>query len=93
MARIKEFLIQSGILTQGELAQLFNSSEKTPSKSSRYDVYELRYQALDHQLTNTQLAQVLIHLAKHRGFKSNRKNDKSVDGKINDRLKKSPALN
>lgn len=92
MAKIKGSLIQSGILTQDELAKLFNSSEKTSSKTSRYDVYELRYQALDHQLSNAQLAQILIHLAKHRGFKSNRKNDKSVDGKINDRLKENHQL-
>lgn len=92
MAKIKESLIQSGILTQDELAKLFNSSEKTSSKTSRYDVYELRYQALDHQLSNAQLAQILIHLAKHRGFKSNRKNDKSVDGKINNQLKENHQL-
>ncbi|MBX9597391.1 MAG: type II CRISPR RNA-guided endonuclease Cas9 [Burkholderiales bacterium] len=92
MEKIKEYLIQSGLLTQDELAKLFISPEKTPSKSSRYDVYELRYQALDHQLTNTQLAQILIHLAKHRGFKSNRKNDKSVDGKINNKLKENHQL-
>lgn len=38
-----------------------------------YDVYALRYIALDQKISNQHLAQILIHLAKHRGFKSNRK--------------------
>lgn len=39
------------------------------------DVYKLRYEALDRILTPDEFAQVLIHLAKHRGFKSNRKSE------------------
>lgn len=37
------------------------------------DVYKLRYEALDRKLSDEELAQVLLHIAKHRGFKSNRK--------------------
>lgn len=37
------------------------------------DVYKLRYEALDRKLKDEELAQVLIHIAKHRGFKSTRK--------------------
>lgn len=37
------------------------------------DVYQLRYEALDRKLTDEELAQVLLHIAKHRGFRSTRK--------------------
>lgn len=37
------------------------------------DVYRLRYEALDRKLKDEELAQVLLHIAKHRGFKSTRK--------------------
>lgn len=37
------------------------------------DVYRLRCEALERRLTDDELAQVLIHIAKHRGFKSTRK--------------------
>ena len=39
-------------------------------------VWTLRAEALDRVLTPEELAQVLIHLAKHRGFKSNSKRDR-----------------
>ncbi len=37
------------------------------------DVYQLRYEALDRKLKDDELAQVLLHIAKHRGFRSTRK--------------------
>lgn len=37
------------------------------------DVYELRCEALDRILKGEELAQVLLHIAKHRGFQSNRR--------------------
>ncbi|RTL11235.1 MAG: type II CRISPR RNA-guided endonuclease Cas9 [Neisseriaceae bacterium] len=86
MQKIKEHLINSGLVSKDELANMFNSTSKTKSGTSHYDVYELRYLALDSFLSNQQLARVLIHLAKHRGFKSNRKKDKSVDGTVNKSL-------
>lgn len=86
MQKIKEHLINSGLVSKDELANMFNSTSKTKSGTSHYDVYELRYLALDSLLSNQQLARVLIHLAKHRGFKSNRKKDKSVDGTVNKSL-------
>ena len=39
------------------------------------DVYKLRYEALDRKLKDDELAQVLLHIAKHRGFKSTRKSE------------------
>ncbi len=65
MQKIKDHLINSELVSKEELANLFNSTTKTKSGTSHYDVYELRYLALDSLLSNQQLARVLIHLAKH----------------------------
>lgn len=46
-------------------------------------VYELKVKGLKEKLTEEELAKVLIHYAKHRGFKSNRKHETSQeDGTI-----------
>lgn len=49
-------------------------------------VWQLRAEGLDRLLTAEELSRVLIHLAKHRGFKSNSRrqqaNDSSDDGKM-----------
>lgn len=37
------------------------------------DVYELRYEGLERKLSKEEFAQVLLHIAKHRGFRSTRK--------------------
>lgn len=86
MRSIKNLLINEKLLTDDQISNLFNSKCKTLSSTSLYDVYELRYKALNSLLTNLHLSQVLIHLAKHRGFKSNRKQDKSLDGAVNKSL-------
>lgn len=49
-----------------ELNHLFKAKE-------RKDVWELRVDALEQKLSKEELIRVLIHLAKHRGFKSYRK--------------------
>lgn len=66
--RIK-FLLQSEGLIQ---LDAFMSRYNMPGLP---DVYKLRYEALDRILTPNEFAQVLVHLAKHRGFKSNRKSE------------------
>ena len=39
------------------------------------DVYQLRYDALNKRISNDELAQILVYMVKHRGFKSNRKSE------------------
>lgn len=48
------------------------------------NVYELRFKALNEKISNAELAKVIFHLLKYRGFKSNRKNldSNSDDGKL-----------
>ncbi|GMO61727.1 MAG: type II CRISPR RNA-guided endonuclease Cas9 [Rickettsiales bacterium] len=43
------------------------------------DVWELRKNALERTLTPQELARVLIHITKHRGWKSNRKSEEDKD--------------
>lgn len=86
MQSVRRLLIKHQLITQDGLDNLFQQKLQTNSNQSHYDIYELRYIALDSLLSNEQLCQILIYLAKHRGFKSNRKKDKSLDGTVNKSL-------
>lgn len=56
---------------------------KSIVKEHNLNVYELRNKGLDEKLTNEELYYVIVHFTKHRGFKSNRKSDKSAEnGKV-----------
>lgn len=58
------------------------------------DVYRLRYEALDRRLTGDEFAQVLLHIAKHRGFRSTRKAElkESESGAVLSATNKNKAL-
>lgn len=56
------------------------------------DVYALRCRALDETISDAELAKVILHILKHRGFKSNRKNLKS-ESKDDGKLKKAISEN
>lgn len=64
--RIKWLLEQEGIISIEAFMKRYESANLP-------DVYELRYEALERRLKDDELAQVLIHIAKHRGFRSTRK--------------------
>lgn len=66
LERIRYLLEQQGILSITELMEYYKSKD-LPS------VYELRVEALGRKLKKEEFAQILIHIAKHRGFKSTRK--------------------
>jgi len=70
---IKRLLIKSKIITQKELEALFigNKGQK--------DVWQLRRDALYRELEPKELARVMIHIAKHRGYFSNRKSEQPSD--------------
>lgn len=66
MNKIKNLLISHGLLSKNDLdieKGMFNSAK------NRVDVWQLRYDALKRVLDNNELSRVLIHIAKHRGFK------------------------
>lgn len=68
--RVRGFLVHHHILTKEEIENLYTNPHKT-------DIYELRYRALTEKVSPSDWARLLIFFAKHRGFQSNRKNEKS----------------
>ena len=64
--RIKWLFQQEGLIETDKFMERYHSGNLP-------DVYKLRYEALDRKLKDEEFAQVLLHIAKHRGFKSTRK--------------------
>lgn len=64
--RIKWLLQQEGLIDIEQFMNRYHSANLP-------DVYRLRYEALERKLKDEEFAQVLLHIAKHRGFKSTRK--------------------
>lgn len=64
--RIKWLLQQEGIIEVNHFMEHYQSGELP-------DVYQLRYEALNRIVKGVELAQILIHIAGHRGFCSHRK--------------------
>ena len=69
MRKIKELFIKYGLISKEELDKLYVATDTT------IDVWELRYLGLDQLLDRKDWARVLTHIAKRRGYKSNRKSD------------------
>ena len=72
LERIRRLLVREGVLTKNEMDNLFKNRHLV-------DVWQLRVDALERKLNNDELARVLLHLAKRRGFKSNRKSDHNTN--------------
>ena len=73
--RIRDLLVKCNVVTEEELARLFDEIKE--------DIYALRVRALDELVSGSELARILIHISQRRGFKSNRKNAASdEDGKL-----------
>jgi CRISPR-associated endonuclease Csn1 len=76
--RIRSLIIRVGLLNEDEMNRLYtNVFEKDP--------YTLRLEGLDRLLVNEEWARVLIHIAKRRGFESNRKSE-SQDQQAEEKL-------
>lgn len=80
LERIKKLFQTEGLIDIKEF-------EARYEKAGLPDVYRLRYEGLDRKLTDDELAQILLHIAKHRGFKSNSKAEETE----NDDTKKKEA--
>lgn len=87
LERIKFLLQEKGLIE-------INSFMDRYYKGNLPDVYQLRYEGLDRILKDEELAQVLIHIAKHRGFRSNRNagTKEKEDGAILDATAKNQKL-
>lgn len=74
--------IRRKVLRLEDLRKLLGQDDMSRKEGER-DVNELRYAALDEKISERDFARVLYSIAKHRGFKSNRKNASSKeDGKL-----------
>ena len=84
---LKKSFIDKGLLTKEQIETIMNRPNNP---------YQLRVKALDEKLTNEELFIALYHLAKRRGYKSNRKvedEDKtSESGRVLQALKANEAL-
>ena len=77
--RIKRKQLRMNCIKQAlQKADLIDIDEfmKRYSDGTLPNVYQLRYEGLDRLLTDDEFAQILIHIAKHRGFLSTRRADK-----------------
>lgn len=68
MKRVRNLILESNILKEEELNNLFTNKKII-------NVWEARVKGLDEKLSNEEWAKILINLSKRRGFKSNRKNE------------------
>lgn len=62
--KVKSIFIENGLLTKEDIKRIHNNPNNP---------YQLRYEALDRILSSEELFVSLYHLAKRRGYKSNRK--------------------
>ena len=69
MKKVKEIFIKYGLISREELENLYIMTDE------KKDVWELRYLGLERLLDRKEWARVLTHIAKRRGYKSNRKTD------------------
>lgn len=70
--RIKNILCESGLVKKNEIEKIYkNAYLKSP--------WELRAKSLEAKISNKEIAQILLHIAKRRGFKSFRKTDRNAD--------------
>lgn len=85
--RIKWLFEKEGIINIDDFMKRYESKNLP-------NVYRLRYEALERKLSNEELAQALLHIAKHRGFKSTRKAETKDDenGKVLSATKENKKL-
>ncbi|WP_246092851.1 type II CRISPR RNA-guided endonuclease Cas9 [Terrilactibacillus laevilacticus] len=69
--RTRQFIINKGLLTNGQMLKLYDWQDED------LDIWLIRVNALERKLTDREFARILIHFAKNRGFKSNRKSEAS----------------
>lgn len=78
VSRVRKFIVDQGLLTKVQADMLYDWQD------GDLDIWLLRVNALERQLEDREFARILIHCAKHRGFKSNRKSEtkKGDDGVV-----------
>ncbi len=70
VSRIRSFIMNKGLLSEIQADQLYTW------KDDDLDIWLVRVNGLERKLSDREFARILIHYAKNRGFKSNRKSEK-----------------
>src|SRR5690625_4543755 len=77
VSRVRHFFVKKGLLSKVEAEQLYDW------RDGDIDLWLLRVNGIERKLSEREFARILIHYAKNRGFKSNRKSetkDKKSEG-------------
>lgn len=83
--RIKNFLVAENLISKSEYEELFNDKGD--------NIVELKVRGLLSELSSADIARCLVHYAKNRGFKSNRKNSvENETGELSKDLKRNEQL-
>ncbi|CAM3260988.1 type II CRISPR RNA-guided endonuclease Cas9 [Sporolactobacillus spathodeae] len=69
VGKVRQFIVERGLLTSSQTDQLYDWREED------LDIWLVRVNALERLLTDREFARVLIHIAKNRGYRSNRKSE------------------
>lgn len=93
---LKQFFINQGLLTKQEVDDIIGSAH-TKAWHQAHDPYRLRVKGLTEKLSPDELLIALYHIAKRRGYKSNRKSieqsDTTGDGKkVNSAISKNDQI-
>lgn len=93
---LKQFFINQGLLTKQEVDNIIGSTH-TKAWRQTHDPYQLRVKGLTEKLSPDELLIALYHIAKRRGYKSNRKSieqsDTTGDGKkVNSAISKNDQI-
>ena len=73
LKRAKELFVQTGLIKASGIETAFTAADGRP------DPWQLRADGLDRLLSGEEFARALFHIIKRRGFKSNRKKDRSAE--------------
>lgn len=83
MKAVRNLIAEAGVPEVKDLDAVYHE-KGTPQRSP----WELRSRGLQHPLSDLEFAVALIHIAKHRGFRSNSKNENNDDaGKVKESLR------
>src|SRR5690625_1713803 len=88
VSRVRKLVLEKGLLSKSESKELFSWQD------GDIDVWLIRVNGIERKLTDREFARILVHYAKNRGFKSNRKSESKEEegGKLLQAVKANAEL-
>lgn len=71
---LKDFFVRENLLSRSDISRILIA--ENIGNYNDFDPWEIRVRALDKKVSNEELFRALYHIAKRRGYKSNRKSEK-----------------